>query len=469
MERTRLRLFKYFLRDQASNWLKCLPAGSISTWEDLATRFLAQFFPPRRTIKLRNNILMFQQHHGEPLSKAWTRFKNLLQKVPHHDFDLWLQVQIFYDHVNLAIRHVIDHLVGGGKLRDKSVEESWALIEDLALNENKSWNDPSDLAKPVKAISFLQDVPSTSNRRLIELENQVQRLMEVHLAPKPSVQVNKIASSCEIYVGPHDTQYCMENPEQAFVNYASSHTDEARGKCFTFKPEQNKLGYTYNPSWKSHPNLRLVSNFMASQDAKLFKFEANFKQQQSEMTNKINTLLKAINDRMTGALPSDMLSVLEVLAHAPMYNAILDKYVESLELGESKPFYTLANLGSCVNLIPLYLFKKLNIGILEEIKNVVGLVDGTKSYPVGIVKNVEVYVGKLKLLEEFYVIDMEKNPMCPLLVGRGFLATTSAVINCKKAKIAVGEGVTRSIFGVNEPSLSHVDTPYWTTLAKRKS
>ncbi|GJT74534.1 zinc finger, CCHC-type containing protein [Tanacetum coccineum] len=40
-ERMRLRLFQFSLRDQASNWLKRLPAGSISTWEDLTTRFLA--------------------------------------------------------------------------------------------------------------------------------------------------------------------------------------------------------------------------------------------------------------------------------------------------------------------------------------------------------------------------------------------------------------------------------------------
>ncbi|GKA14938.1 hypothetical protein Tco_0694584 [Tanacetum coccineum] len=37
------------------------------------------------TAKLRNDILMFQQHQGESLSEAWTRFKDLLQKVPHHD------------------------------------------------------------------------------------------------------------------------------------------------------------------------------------------------------------------------------------------------------------------------------------------------------------------------------------------------------------------------------------------------
>nr|GEW57818.1 alpha/beta hydrolases superfamily protein [Tanacetum cinerariifolium] len=92
--------------------------------------------------------------------------------------------------------------------------------------------------------------------------------MEAHLAPKSSVQVNKITFSCEICSGPHDTKYCMENPGQAFIDYASSRTDEAG-------------------------------------NTRLSKFEAVFKQQQSEMTNKIDTFLKAINDQMVGALPSD--------------------------------------------------------------------------------------------------------------------------------------------------------------------
>ncbi|GKA48603.1 zinc finger, CCHC-type containing protein [Tanacetum coccineum] len=107
------------------------------TSEDLTTRFLAQFFPPGRTAKLRNDILMFQQHHGESLSEAWTRFKDLLQKVPHHGIDLWLQVQIFYDHVNPVTRRTIDQSADG-KLRDLNAEESWALLEDLALYDNES-------------------------------------------------------------------------------------------------------------------------------------------------------------------------------------------------------------------------------------------------------------------------------------------------------------------------------------------
>ncbi|GJU08749.1 hypothetical protein Tco_1125179 [Tanacetum coccineum] len=131
--------------------------------------------------------------------------------------------------------------------------------------------------------------------RLIELENQVQLLMEAHLAPTQPNQVNKVTASFEICNGSHDTQYCMKDPEQAFVEYASSRTDEARGKWYTFKPEKNNLGDTYNPSWRSHPNLRMLG---------LFQVEA-ISTIASEHDNKIDTVLKAITGRIAGALPSD--------------------------------------------------------------------------------------------------------------------------------------------------------------------
>nr|GEV06326.1 hypothetical protein [Tanacetum cinerariifolium] len=204
---------------------------------------------------------------------------------------------------------------------------------------------------------------------------------------------------------------------------------------------------------------------------------SNFQKDQLQTVNKIGTPKEPAN-----ALEAEFkdlhinLSVLKVLAHALIYNAMLDKYMESLELvknrfafiqgkmpekikdpklftfpcslGDTNPFDTLADLGSCVKLIPLYLFKKLKTGLLEETDHVFGLADGTKSYLIGIVKNVKVYIGRLKLFEDFYVIDMDKDPTTPLLIGRGFLATTNAVIDYRKAKILVGEGVTRSIFRV---------------------
>ncbi|GKD30904.1 hypothetical protein Tco_1241682, partial [Tanacetum coccineum] len=68
-----------------------------------------------------------------------------------------------FDHVNPVTRRTIDQSADGN-LRDRNAKEFWALLEDLALYYNKSWNDPRDFAKPVKAIAFPQDVPITSDR-----------------------------------------------------------------------------------------------------------------------------------------------------------------------------------------------------------------------------------------------------------------------------------------------------------------
>ncbi|GJZ83554.1 hypothetical protein Tco_0648727 [Tanacetum coccineum] len=127
------------------------PSGSILTWEDLTTRFPAQFFPPRRTTKLCNDILLFQQH----------------------------QVQIFYDHVNPATRRTIDQSVGGN-LRDKNSKESWALLEDLTLYDDESWNDPRDFTKPVKAISLPQDVLMVPTILNIEWKIPSKLLLNMH-------------------------------------------------------------------------------------------------------------------------------------------------------------------------------------------------------------------------------------------------------------------------------------------------
>ncbi|GKB71099.1 zinc finger, CCHC-type containing protein, partial [Tanacetum coccineum] len=223
MKKDALRLFSISLpiETKLASGLSRPPwESSCCTWEDLTTRFLAQFFPPGRTSKLRNDILMFQQHQGESLSEAWTRFKDLLQKVPHHGIDLWLQIQIFYDHVNPITRRTIDQ-AAGGKLRDKNDEESWALLEDLALYDNESWNDPRDFAKPVKAISMPHDVPSTSDHRLIELENQVQLKKEKESRDTTPREHEGLTSEVDDEVGSNELEEEEEDDLEYFNTFPS--------------------------------------------------------------------------------------------------------------------------------------------------------------------------------------------------------------------------------------------------------
>ncbi|GJS81735.1 hypothetical protein Tco_0748276 [Tanacetum coccineum] len=55
--------------------------------------------------------------------------------------DLWLQVQIFYDRINEALKKTIDY-AAKGRLKKLSAEKAWATIEKLAQYEDKRWSDP---------------------------------------------------------------------------------------------------------------------------------------------------------------------------------------------------------------------------------------------------------------------------------------------------------------------------------------
>ncbi|GKC45058.1 hypothetical protein Tco_1062780 [Tanacetum coccineum] len=84
---------------------------------------------------------MFQQRQDESLYDALTRFKDLLRKVPHLGLDLWLQVQIFYDHVDYTTQMAINY-AAGGRLKKLRPEEVWKTIKDLVQYEEEEWNEP---------------------------------------------------------------------------------------------------------------------------------------------------------------------------------------------------------------------------------------------------------------------------------------------------------------------------------------
>ncbi|GKD20981.1 hypothetical protein Tco_1222684 [Tanacetum coccineum] len=165
------------------------------------------------------------------------------------------------------------------------------LNEDIALYDNESWNDPRDFAKQVKAISLPQYVSSISDRRLIELETQLQRL-------------------------------------DGEVSAALLLTE-------TYSSEQNQF-FIVRSEWSPrhsvlHEKFTSLGEY-ASFDARLSKFEADFKQQQSEMTNKIDTVLKAITDRIAGALPSDTVKNLKLNVNSTtliLKVSKLDSFLES--------------------------------------------------------------------------------------------------------------------------------------------
>ncbi|GJZ42135.1 hypothetical protein Tco_0589021 [Tanacetum coccineum] len=80
IDQVMLRAFPMSLTGAASRWLRNKPSGSITTWEDLKTKFLSKYCPPTHTTKKIEEINNFQQEPDKNLYQAWEKFKELLMK-----------------------------------------------------------------------------------------------------------------------------------------------------------------------------------------------------------------------------------------------------------------------------------------------------------------------------------------------------------------------------------------------------
>ncbi|GJS48143.1 reverse transcriptase domain-containing protein [Tanacetum coccineum] len=89
------------------------PPQSILTWEDLVAKFINHFFPPSKTTNLRNEITGFRQYANETFYEAWDRFKEFLQKCPHHGFPLTHQIDTFYNALNFTDQDSLNSAAGG--------------------------------------------------------------------------------------------------------------------------------------------------------------------------------------------------------------------------------------------------------------------------------------------------------------------------------------------------------------------
>ncbi|CAN6694512.1 unnamed protein product [Malus baccata var. baccata] len=102
--------------------------------------------------------------------------------------------------------------------------------------------------------------------------------------------------------------------------------------------------------------------------------------------------------------------------------------------------------GASINLMPYSMYESLNLGDLKETKVVIQLADRLNRYPKGLLEDVLVQVNELIFPSDFFVLEMEHDPMptaLPLILGRPFLRTA-------RTKIDVYDGtLTMEVDGEN--------------------
>ncbi|GKE91931.1 reverse transcriptase domain-containing protein, partial [Tanacetum coccineum] len=89
----------------------------------------------------------------------------------------------------------------------------------------------------------------------------------------------------------------------------------------------------------------------------------------------------------------------------------------------------LADLGASMNLMPLFVWKRLFLPELTTTHMTLELADRSITRPKGVAEDVFVKMGKFYFPANFVVVDFDTDPRVPLIFGRPFLRTSRALID----------------------------------------
>ncbi|GJU38902.1 putative nucleotidyltransferase, ribonuclease H [Tanacetum coccineum] len=121
----------------------------------------------------------------------------------------------------------------------------------------------------------------------------------------------------------------------------------------------------------------------------------------------------------------------------------------------------LLDLGASINILPASLVDKYDLGTLRKTDTIISLADRSTKIPRGILEDVIVKVDDFYYPVDFFVMDTEspyKDVQPTIILGRPFLATIDARINCRTGAMDIAFGNKKlrlNVFNfVNSPTMN---------------
>ncbi|GJR91583.1 reverse transcriptase domain-containing protein [Tanacetum coccineum] len=110
----------------------------------------------------------------------------------------------------------------------------------------------------------------------------------------------------------------------------------------------------------------------------------------------------------------------------------------------------LADLGASINIMPLFVWKKLPLLELTPTCMTLELADRSISRPIGVAEDVSVKVGKFHFPVDFVVVDFDADPRVPLILRRSFLKTGCALIDVYGGELTLRVGNEAVTFNLDQ-------------------
>nr|GEW08235.1 reverse transcriptase domain-containing protein [Tanacetum cinerariifolium] len=390
----------------ARRWLEKEPPRSITTWDDLVSKFINEFFPPSRTTNLYNEISNFHQKFDESFHEAWERYKDLLRACPHHGFTELHQLETFYNALNPADQDSLNAAAGGnlleknqdslnaaagGNLLEKSPQDALTIIE----NKSKVRNSRSKpIASPVNACDInssfeIAKLTHAVNQQTSVVTTAMTAMLKQLQATPPPALVKAVEEICV-------TCGAAGNYNQGNPGY------RPQGVADQMRPPEKLQELANTP---------LNENCSA-------------------------VILKKLPEKLGDP----------------------GKFLIPCGFSELK-CKALADLGASINLMPLSVWKELGLPDLIPTRMTLELANRAICTPYGIARDVFVSVGKFTFPADFVVVDYESDPRVPLILGRPFLRTARALIDVHGEEMILCGGNERLNLNMKHDTASYSNNP----------
>ncbi|GKB75144.1 reverse transcriptase domain-containing protein [Tanacetum coccineum] len=413
----KLLLFPFSLDGEARDWLDKEPPRSILTWDDLVSKFINQFFPPSKTTYLRNKITNFFQEPNETFNEAWERFKGLLRQ--------FYQAPPYQPPTNQPpINQVLPYQPPTNGVL-KTDFESYVKANDAILKnvQNQNQGLQNQMANVTSLLTSLctkiNDLGNTN-------QASSSSSLPSNTIPNPRNEAKAITTRSGVsYDGPPIPPPVVEKESEVTKDTELPSTEDIQPPPLVQEQTKDKEPIE-EPSFvanKAKPNLpypsrlnkqkiREKDDILASKFMEIFRnlhFELSFADALIHMPKFAPMFKKMLNNKdklieLTKTPLNENCSAV-VLKKLPEKLGDPGRFLIPCDFLEFDSYLALADLGASINLMPLSIWKKLQLPGLTETKMVLELADRTISKPTGVAENVFVKVGKFYFPADFVVLD----------------------------------------------------------------
>nr|GEW42844.1 hypothetical protein [Tanacetum cinerariifolium] len=405
--------------------------------------------PIKGTTSLHNEISNFQQRFDESFHEAWNRYKDLLRACPHHSFTELHQLDTFYNALNPADQDSLK-AAAGVNLLERSTQDVLTIIKNkskvrnsrnkLIVSQVKSCdvNSNSEIAKLTHVVNQQTSVITTAMTAMLkqfqatpspasvktslssqtnEIKNMMASLFQMNTdstSGSRSLPSNTVANpkgelkaittrSGLVTDGPtvptSPKSITLEVDERVEETYTDPDLAEYTIKVLPhpvqkYKPPSQRE-FVVHKRDPLHPNIPYPSRML--------------RQKQQE------------KDEVQIQIFWQMFKQLHI-------NITLDDAL--ILMPNELKCKALADLGASINLMPQFVWKKLGLPKLIPTRMTLELANRAICTPVGIARDVFIPVGRFTFPANFVIVDYESDPRVLLILGRHFLRTAHALIEC---------------------------------------